>query len=162
MKNSNKDTRRKGNFPFYKKGTSLGVLAGIGMAFVAILNSGSDTIAASFIKYTVLLPFLFLGLYQLKNTFIEGNFFKEGILFGSYTAFIAAVAFIIVNVVAVTSGARISEKFSYEAKSLADIIGFQGINFFEIIGLGTILTFICLQFLKFTGENTTNQRTITE
>jgi len=153
---------RRGKFPFYNKGTILGILGGISMALVAIMGTGNDTVADSFIKYIVFLPFLFFGLYQLKSTFIQGNFFKEGILFGAYTSFIAAAAFVVANTMAIISGARVSEKFSYEARSAFDVIGFQGVNFFEIMGLGMILTFICLQFLKFTGENRTGHEPISE
>lgn len=153
MNNSNEDEVRNKSFNFYRKGTLLGVISGLLMTLIAVIASDSESIASSFLKYVVLLPFLAYGLVQLKNTYVKGNFFKEGILFGIYTSFIAALAFAFSNTIAVTSGMRTAEKFSYEAESFADVIGFQGISVFEITGLGMILTFICLQFLKFTGTN---------
>lgn len=153
MNNSNTDTVRNQSFNFYGKGIFLGVISGLLMATITIMSADNETTADSFLKYLALLPFLAYGLVQLKNTFVKGNYFKKGILFGLFTSFVAACAFVIFNLIGITTGMRTAEKFSYEAESIADIIGFQGINFFEIIGLGLILSFICLQFLKFTGTN---------
>ncbi len=162
MNNLSTDAIRNKSFNFYGKGALLGAISGVLMALVALGSSGNDTIADSFLKYLVFLPFLAFGLVQLKNTFVRGNYFKEGILFGLFTSFAAAVSFVISNTVAIVIGAQTAEKFSYEAESFADVIGFQGINFFEVIGLGLILTFICLQFLKFTGNNENVNETVVE
>lgn len=153
MKNTNKDIVKTEPFNFYGKGSTLGIIGGIGMAIVTVLMSGGESIANSFVKYIILAPFLFFGLYQLRNTFLEGNFFKDGILFGAYTTFVAALAFIVINLTAVSFGIRDSEKFSYPAHDFGDVIGFQGVSFFEIMGLGMIITFVFLQLLKFTGIN---------
>lgn len=153
MNNTNKDIVKKGTFNFYGKGMTLGILGGIGMALIAVASSGSESTASSFLKYLLFLPFLIFGLYQLKNTYLKGPFFKEGIAFGFYTSIVAASTFVVANIIAVSTGLREAVKFSYEAEGLADVIGFQGVNFFEILGLGMVLTFICLQFFKFTGVN---------
>lgn len=153
MFNTNKNTVKTEPFNFYGKGTSLGVIAGIGMAMITIAMAGSQSVAGSFVKYLLLAPFLFFGLYQLRNTFIKGNFFKEGILLGLYTSFVAALAFVGINLLAISFGLFESEKFSYIAQNFGEVIGFQGVSFFEIISLGMIITFIFLQLLKFTGIN---------
>lgn len=153
MNNLSTDAIRNQSFNFYGKGIILGAISGLLMALIAIATAANETIADSFLKYIAFFPFLAFGLVQLKNTYIRGNYFKEGILFGLFTSVVTAGAFIISNLVAVGIGMKKAEKFSYEAESFTDIIGFQGISFFEIIGLGLILTFICLQFLKFTGTN---------
>jgi hypothetical protein len=162
MNNISTDTIKNQSFNFYGKGITLGVISGLLMALVTLTTVGNSTIADSFLKYLLFLPFLAFGLVQLKNTFIKGNYFKEGILFGLFTSFVAAIAFVIFNLITIAVGMRTAEKFTYEAKSFADVIGFQGINFFEIIGLGLILTFICLQFLKFTGTNEDRKDTVIE
>jgi len=162
MNNTNKDIVKTTPFDFYGKGTVLGVLGGLGMAIIAVAASGSESIASSFLKYILLIPFLLFGLVQLRNTYLKGPFFKEGIAFGAYTSFIAAIAFVTINFMTIGAGLREAEKFSYEAESFADVVGYQGVNFFEIMGLGLILTFICLQLLKFTGVNDDARKPVVE
>lgn len=158
MNSEEKNIIRNGSFNFYKSGTVLGILGGIGMAFIALLNAGNESVAASFVKYLAFIPFLYWGLSQLQSSFIKGNFVKEGILYGMYTSLIAGITFGVLNLIEVLVGMKNAEKFTYEASSMGEVLAFQGINFFEVLGLGSVLTLICLQFLKFRGRNeqTTN------
>lgn len=160
MNNTNKDIIRNGEFDFYKKGLIYGLVGGVLMSILTVFTAGNGTIADSFLKYLVFLPFLYYGLHELKSTYVKGPYVKEGILFGMYTSAVAGAGLALSGLLLIFAGLKAAEKFSYDAHSVVDLVAFQFISFFEVMGLGMILTMICLQFLKFTGINEDANNTV--
>jgi len=140
-------------FPFYRKGAVYGLTAGLIMSAVALiigLLAGPESLGWDFLKYLVL-GFVLGRLLSLYKAYLpSGKVFKDGILLGLYTAFVAALTMAAVNLIVGLAGMEtgILQKFGLEAATFGEALALNGLLIFECLVFGLILTFVWLQLLK--------------
>jgi hypothetical protein len=141
-------------FRFYYYGNLLGLISGLLMGvflvLLEVLGAGSNE-GLKMVKYVFMGGLLFYGLSSYKKSLPDGKIFKNGILLGLYTSFIAAISLLLFSVIITGfSGGEIAfSKFTMDASSgFSQMITLEIVLLFEVIVFGMILTFISLQYLK--------------
>lgn len=141
-------------FPFYRKGTQYGLIAGAIMSGIALLvnalTSDSAIIGWGFIKYLALGLVLGQLLNNYKRYLPEGKLFKDGMVLGLYSSSVAAVTLAVLNILInlLGIGAGSIEKFGLPNNSFGNMLVVNGLLVFECIVFGLVLTFAWLQLLK--------------
>jgi hypothetical protein len=140
-------------FPFYQKGINYGLTAGAIMGAISLLiNSliGANDIGWDFAKYLVLGIVLGRLLNKYKEFLPAGKVFKDGMVLGLFTSFVAAVTLAVINLgvglLGLESG--MVQKFGLEAETFISSLMMNGLMIFECLVFGMILTFVWLQLLK--------------
>jgi hypothetical protein len=140
-------------FRFWETATRRGFQAGLLMGFYLILVQllpVEDGKTLRFLKYLFLAGILAVTLSRAKSFFPPVTFFKKGILLGIVTTFFSAVTLLFVNFGSYALIPDFSlEKFQLIADDLASFFVINSALFFEVLVFGLILTFICLQYLKY-------------
>jgi hypothetical protein len=141
-------------FRFYHYGHLSGLISGILMGMFLIIleltGQGANE-GLKMVKYVFLGALLFYSLSAYKKSLPDGKIFKNGILLGLYTSFIAALSLIIFSalITGLTGGEIAFSKFTLDASAgLSQLLTLDILLFFEVIVFGMILTFISLQYLK--------------
>ncbi len=141
------------NFQYWSKILKNGLWAGLTMmAYLVLLElSNSDhTIWLKFVKYIFLAMILGILLKNAKNYYPPVAFFKQGIKLGAGTSIIAGLVLMGFNFLLFLVMPDLSlNKFSLEASNIGQLIILDVVILFEIFVYGMIITFICLQFLKY-------------
>ena len=123
----------------------------MGLFLVALHFGGENIIALKFFKYAILTAFLVTGLNTYKKYLYKDTIFKNGMLFGAYISFLSAITLAAISTATFILLPDFAfEKFGLKSDSLGYFLSVTGTIFFEIIVLGTIITFIVLQYLKAT------------
>lgn len=144
---------REPRFKFWETATRRGLQAGLLMGLYLVLIHFLPIIDGKtlrFLKYLFLAGILAVTLSRAKTFFPRVTFFKKGILLGIVTTFFSAVTLLFVNFgsYALIPGFSL-EKFQMTADDLGSFFIINGTLFFEVLVFGVILTFICLQYLKY-------------
>ncbi|PHN07657.1 hypothetical protein [Flavilitoribacter nigricans] len=140
-------------FPFYQKGTTYGLTAGAIMGAISLIISslvGEDNVGWDFVKYLALGLVLGQLLNKYKSFLPSGKVFKDGMVLGMFTSFVAAVTMAAINLVVSLFGLEsgVLQKFGLEVNSFMDSVMINGLMIFECLVFGLILTFVWLQLLK--------------
>lgn len=144
---------REPRFPFYTKGLTSGLIAGLGMGiFLLLINSTVDGVHTgwSFTKYLILGIVLATLIGQYKASSAKGKTFKGGIVLGGFTTLCSAVALVVFNTLINVVGIEAIQTIRYnvEADTLSNLLMQNGVLFFECLVFGMVFTFIWLQFFK--------------
>lgn len=132
-----------------RRGLQAGLLMGLYLILIHFLPI-EDGKTLRFLKYLLLAGILAVTLSRAKTFFPRVTFFKKGILLGIVTTFFSAITLIFVNFGSYALIPDFSlEKFQLTADDLASFFVINGTLFFEVLVFGMILTFICLQYLKY-------------
>ena len=148
----NSENGQKSSYSFYRSGTLLGIVAGVGMAIflvLAQLASSGDSIAVKFFKYLFLAGILAYGLYAQREYLQEEYNFKNGIMFGAFTTFVSAVTLSLMNIlIFFTTDSLSFDKFLVDGNTFENVMLISGVLLFEVFVFGMIATFCVLQFIK--------------
>lgn len=141
------------SFNYLDKIIKNGVLGGVLMgAYLLVLQlSNTDhTIWLKFVKYLFLAAVLGVALVKAKDYFPPVTYFKRGIQVGAGIAVFSGLTLMAINFALYFLNPELAfNKFNLEAKNIGEIIILDVVILFETFVYGMILTFICLQFLKY-------------
>lgn len=140
-------------FPFYRRGISYGIGTGVLMGAISLLisalfqpsNAGWD-----YLKYIIMGVVLWRLLSNYKTYLPEGKVFKDGMLLGLLTAFVAALTMAVLILIAALAGmdSLFLTRYGLEPGTLGNALVLSSWAALEGMVYGLILTFVSLQFLK--------------
>lgn len=140
-------------FPFYRRGAIYGVAMGVLMGTASILISllfEPQSVGWDYLKYIILAFGLWKLLSNYKTYLPAGKIFKDGMLLGLFTSFVAAMAMAGVILVATLAGVDSPYliHFDRDPETLLNALALSGWAAMDGMTYGLILTFVFLLFLK--------------
>jgi len=131
--------------------SKFGLFAGIGMTFMLLLfqltgNDYSPVLKLS--SYLFLMIAIVVALNMYKNK-ISGDVFIRGIGVGTKLSLVAGLCLAAINIILFLVLPQYAfSKYGMEPHSLQQMFLISVVLFFETLIIGSIMTFIVLQFLK--------------
>lgn len=142
----------KRKFKIYPTGIMWGLMGGLMMgAYLLFLNlfGGGERIALNFLKYFLLAGILAWELSKYRNYNLQSSFFQKAMWLGILTSAVSAITLLIVSLlVSVIHSEWTFNHYFLTINSLGDSLATSGTLLFEVTVLGSIITFICVQYLK--------------
>ncbi len=132
-----------------RNGLIAGALMGTYLTLLQFANI-ENSIWLKFVKYLFLMMVLGIVLKNAKNYYPPVSYFRQGLKIGAGISVIAASVLMVLNIILFSFDADLSfNKFSLEAQNIGQLMILDVTILFEVFVYGMILTFICLQFLKY-------------
>lgn len=149
----NNESEKKNKFNLIFQIFKNGIIAG-GMMVVFLtliqLSQNDNSISLKFLKYIFLAVVLAFTLKQAKDYFPPLTFFKRGIQIGAGISLISGLMIMLSNfILFLTDTSLTFSKFGLEANSFGRLLVLDITLLFEIFAIGMIITFACLQRLKY-------------